>query len=170
MNKNLLLFCSALLLVCSCTELSISITDNAQWAVYEVSYTFNELTHLIGKYNSLNGKAQIDITIPTTTENLQLVRRTAKGSSTIDLDTFSAQQNLDLSDRSIANLSSRAFSSNEDCIDRLYAVESSKRGFWSINLTTGNYEETTLPLLEGGGSFACALEPPPSRSGNVVSS
>ena len=185
MNKNLLLFCSALLLVCSCiekpeiqlpeleeqelsfpdgfkfktnTELSISITDNAQWAVYEVSYTFNELTHLIGKYNSLNGKAQIDITIPTTTENLQLVRRTAKGSSTIDLDTFSAQQNLDLSDRSIANLSSRAFSSNEDCIDRLYAVESSKRGFWSINLTTGNYEETTLPLLEGGGSFACALD------------
>lgn len=139
-------------------ELSLSIKDNAQWAVYEISYSHEQTNHLIGKYNSIDGNTEIKVTLPATIEVLELTRKTAKGNSTIEINTSAPYQSLDLSSTSISNIGSSAFSNEEDCIDRLYAVESSQKGFWSIDLTTGDYQETTLPILEGGGSIACALD------------
>lgn len=139
-------------------QLSLSIKDNAQWAIYEISYSYEQTTHLVGKYNSIEGNTEIKVTLPATIETLELTRKTAQGSNVIDIDTSAPYQNLDLSGYSLSNIGSSAFSNDEDCIDRLYAVESSQKGFWSIDLTTGDYQETTLPTLEGGGSIACALD------------
>ncbi len=47
---------------------------------------------------------------------------------------------------------------SNDCVDRLYAVENSQGGFWSIDITNDDYIETPLPNLQGGGSIACALD------------
>ncbi|MDW3196415.1 MAG: LruC domain-containing protein [Cytophagales bacterium] len=46
----------------------------------------------------------------------------------------------------------------ESCLDRLYAVEGSFGGFWEIDLHEGNYAESQLSNLQGGGSIACALD------------
>lgn len=140
------------------TEVSLSIKDNQEWSIYEIHYSFEQISHLLGKFNNVNGQTDITVSIPSSVESFQLIRRSASGDRIIELDTFSPYQELNLRDSAVGNVSSSAFSSDNNCIDRLYAVESSQRGFWSIDLTTGDYTETTLPTLQGGGSIACALD------------
>ncbi|MFY0592266.1 LruC domain-containing protein [Roseivirga sp.] len=138
-------------------EVNVTIQDNKQGVIYELSYAIDNHRQLLGKYNRLGRSTTINISIPSSVEEIEILQ--VSGSSTIPYyfqvpgNTLAIEADLNSN-----GARSEAFSVNNDCIDRLYAVESSNRGFWSIDLTTGNYNETVLPLLEGGGSIACALD------------
>lgn len=135
----------------------INVSDNSQNAIYEIKYELDAISHSVGNYNNLNGSTRIQTTIPSTVEEIEIVKKSADSNSSFFFNSSSPviDVNLHSNGGSAAN---NAFSTSSDCIDRLYAVESANRGFWSIDLSTGDYAETTLPTLEGGGSIACALD------------
>ncbi len=133
-------------------ELSLNITDNAPWAVYEVSYLIGNTKQLIGKYSLQESQTEINLVLPKDIDQFEIIKNSPKGTQSFSIKASSSTQNIDLSNYTVRS----EINDESDCIDRLYAVENSQQGFWSIDLTN-NYEETTLPDLEGGGSIACAL-------------
>lgn len=140
------------------SQITIHITDNTQDVIYELAYKIDGQRQVLGKYNRLGNKTEINITIPSAAKELEVLQLSANGEYSVIQEVTGSELEVDLSTASFSNATGSAFSTTSDCIDRLYAVESSNRGFWSIDLTTGDYSETTLPNLEGGGSIACALD------------
>ncbi len=140
--------------------LQINITDNTESVIYEIRYQANNEMSTLSRFNNLNGSTQIQVTIPTSIEEVEIVRKSGSSSDSYFVSSVDPiiNANLQSTSRSSANTSFESSSTESGCIDRLYAVENSNRGFWSIDLTDGNYTETTLPILEGGGSIACALD------------
>lgn len=58
----------------------------------------------------------------------------------------------------LSGLTHRSSRLSNSCTDRLYVVENSFGGFWEIDITNEDYNETQLANLSGGGSIACALD------------
>lgn len=139
-------------------QLTIDITDNAQNVVYEVRYEVNDLIQSLGRFNNLGRNTQITLTIPSALDQLEIIQLSAASQNIYPFSISGTVLEADLTSANPPNAVNDSFSTNSDCIDRLYAVESSQRGFWSIDLTNNDYAETTLPNLEGGGSIACALD------------
>ncbi|OEK04899.1 LruC domain-containing protein [Roseivirga misakiensis] len=138
-------------------SLDISIEDDRQGVIYEISYLLEDQKQVLGRYNRTGNNTIIHISIPTSTQEIEILQKSSTGEALYLFEVPTNAITLE-ADLNINTIGQSAFTTNNDCIDRLYAVESSNRGFWSIDLTSGDYEDTDLPLLEGGGSIACALD------------
>ncbi len=127
-------------------NVKLTITDD-QAAFYNIYYGDNK-EYAIGSFNSKSSEGYIDLIVGTDASELILVRNLGGSSST---HTVSIQGD-------VADYSHSSRYNKSGCVDILYAVNN-QRGFYAIdNTTTGNYEETVLPNLTGGGSIACALD------------
>lgn len=140
------------------TEISLSIRDNATASVYQVYYLLDNTERLLGKFNNTKGQTEISLNVPKAVQSLYLIKKSLTGEDLVELDSSIPYQALDLRGNAVGKVNNSSFSINNDCLDRLYAVENSQRGFWSIDLTSNDFAESTLPKLEGGGSIACALD------------
>lgn len=138
-------------------NIEIEINDTPGNVIYEVRYQMNGLDYLTGKYNSINGKTSLKLVIPTAIEEVEVIRRSSGQEVSYFIDAAPPVVAIDMT-QSQAGAANNSFATNSGCIDRLYAVENSSGGFWSIDLSMGDYQETTLPSLQGGGSIACALD------------
>jgi len=136
-------------------KITVNITDNTRGVIYELRYELDGLKQRLGKYNRLGTETSINVSIPSAIEELEIVQVSSAGENSFFFQTTGITLEADLT---VNSQSGSAFSTDSGCIDRLYAVESSNRGFWSIDLTTDDYTETDLPSLVGGGSIACALD------------
>ena len=126
-------------------NVKLTLTDD-QLAFYHIYYGEGE-KYLLGSYNSKSRIGFIDLVVPTYLSELILVRNAGGSKST-----HSVSINGDLADFSYQSRNNKS-----GCVDVLYAVNN-QRGFYIFDNTTGNYEETVLPNLTGGGSIACALD------------
>ncbi|MEM1135193.1 MAG: LruC domain-containing protein [Bacteroidota bacterium] len=68
------------------------------------------------------------------------------------IHTFNEAENVSSSHKAWSNQRTAA-----SCVEQLYAVNGDG-GFYSINSESGNFEETVLSNLLGGGSIACAVD------------
>lgn len=139
-------------------QVTINISDNTQGVIYELKYDVDDQKQSLGRFNRLGRETSITVTIPNSAKTLEIVQVSATSETAFIYEVSGSAIEADLSTNNARNSVGAAVSTNSDCIDRLYAVESSNRGFWSIDITNNDYTETTLPTLEGGGSIACALD------------
>ena len=117
---------------------------------YNVYIIVNGVEEFHSSYNSaLSFSDDVTLTSAASDIKVELVSTTETVSAK-----FSVADNSSIS----VNFGSSGARTTENCQDRLYAVENSFGGFWEIDLVDGNYAETQLSNLTGGGSIACALD------------
>ena len=131
--------------------LSLNISSVSEKSKYRISYTEDGQVHTIGTYGNSGQSIKETFMVPTYLEKLTIEEFSVGGIQLEEVEILNVQE---------ASVSFGAAKGRveEGCVDRLYAVESSFGGFWSIDVTTSDYTETQLPNLEGGGSIACALD------------
>ncbi len=126
-----------------------SANENVKFNVY---YFDQGVQNLVATFGSSGQEKTHSITIPKYLRELQIDEISSQGTST---------RAVSIGENNVAEVtfaSPAGRSSVMDCKDRLYAVASTNGGFSSIDLSSGAYEETALPNLEGGGSIACTLD------------
>ena len=119
-------------------------------SVFRVSYVLEGQEQFVGTVNHSEEITSLNVRLPVFINEVTVTRVTASGEQTQQVG-FSG----DFAQVSFSNASGRT---DGGCIDRLYAVENSFGGFWEINISDSNFDETQFPNLEGGGSIACALD------------
>ena len=132
----------------------ITIHSSAPFSKYQISYIDNGQEIIIASLGNKGKAVSIDLTIPTYLESIVVTEQRIAGESqkTVNIADLDRQE-VYFSEKSLLSTSGLA----NDCVDRLYAVNN-QGGFWSINTSNADYEETQLPNLRGGGSIACALD------------
>ncbi len=129
--------------------------DNViRYSVYSFGAdTLNDL--IVTGFTNSDGLFNTRVSLPNYLEKVYVVRND-RG----QFDGFELPLNAGLVDFTYTgpgSRTSRQFKTQTGCTEVLYAVNN-QGGFYTIDNESGNYEETVLPNLEGGGSIACAVD------------
>lgn len=130
--------------------IDIEITDAERGtAVYELSYSYQDVDFNLGKFVKTGSGLDASITIPSVVEKLKLKKKTSKATDLYEL----------LIQGTAARLTINSVSSSieNNCVDELFAVNNNGH-FFTIDLRGNSYDKTDMPNLEGGGSIANALD------------
>lgn len=133
------------------THKTVLVTTGDSGNPFELYYLDNfGNRHYLGNY--FHSSESISVTMPTFVEELEYTNLKAEGSTTGKITLDSGQKTAQ-----VPSESSRGRTSNQvSCVDHLYAVNSNS-GFYKIDISTDQFEASTLPNLPGG-SIANALD------------
>lgn len=137
-----------------------TITDpsNERQVKYSISYSYQGEIHKVLSIGKTSGIITQPIVIPTAVSELSVEKHTAGGIE-LQMVALNGDEANALFEETFSGSSagSNLVAQNENCVDRLYAVNG-QSGFYSIDVTGDHYTATPLADLEGGGSIANALD------------
>ncbi len=131
-------------------QVSLTIIDNNQTGIYSVSYELDEDSYQIGTFVQQENGLVTEITLPTAVDEIQVIKQTASTNISYTVKVISNQANLEIPLYLSSNISS-------GCIDHLYAVNNNG-DFFTIDVSSLDFQKTDFPNLQGGGSIANALD------------
>lgn len=127
-------------------EVTVEIIDPSSNNMYSIFTEDESGRSEVGKIFKREGSNSIlSLKLPSSVESLII----QKGDSEYEFDI--------LGDYCLAEFSNTSARIASGCYENLYAVNSSG-GFYSINSESGDFSETDLGSLQGGGSIACAVD------------
>ena len=136
------------------SHVNLNITDvNNGIAKYRISYLENGETFNLGSYFKSGSGLQTHILLPSSVQELLIIKTDANGSQSYTVKVSGNTSNLLIED----NAGSAANNVEEGCVDHLYAVNNNG-DFFTIDVSNSSFSPTELGKLQGGGSIANALD------------
>jgi len=133
-------------------QVKLAITDYTQGtAKYKVSYMSDGEVNTIGSFFKKGSGLSTNLFLPTSVEELLLIKSDAKGAESYIIKVSGNSANLTINETSAGSVA------NEGCIDHLYAVNNNG-DFFTIDGSISDFTPTSLGQLQGGGSIANALD------------
>ncbi len=135
-------------------EVQITLSDNETNVRYDIYTLEPDSTNiLVASGAPQNGQFQYTLKLPGSVEQLYVQRNATGSFSSAVVNIINKQADHAFTGKS----KTKSGVLKDGCFEQLYVVNG-QGGFYTINNESGNYEETQLPNLLGGGSIACAVD------------
>jgi LruC domain-containing protein len=140
-------------------SVNLSIVDgNAKPAIYEISYELNREKFSLGSFVKQNLGLSTNLILPTAVDKITLIKKDGLSTKEYEGNVAGNRITLDLNQKSSGGIGSQNSARiSEGCVDHLYAVNNDG-DFFTLDVTNSDFNQTSLPNLQGGGSIACALD------------